>query len=52
MSYYHWLIKKVIWPITRQNRVRQESKQRDREEEGGVWETPAAAAAAWKQDVR
>ena len=37
MSYYHWLIKKLVWPIARQNR--------DGRKEGEVWEMPAANGA-------
>lgn len=34
MSYSHWLMKKRLWPIARQNNTRQESQTEKREEEG------------------
>ena len=46
MCHYHWLIKKLIWPIARQNRVRWEIKQRYREIKDGVREMPIVAREA------
>ena len=46
MFYYHWLIKKLIWPVVRME-PDGKSKERYSEKEGGVRETPAG-----KQDVR
>ena len=46
VSYYHWLIKKLIWPIARQNRARQEIQTEIKGEKGGVREMPAAIGEA------
>ena len=40
--YYHWLIKKLIWPIARQDIDGGKSNQRYREKTSRVRETPAA----------
>lgn len=42
MSYYHLLIKNLIWPIARQIEPGRKSKERYREKEGSVRKKPAA----------
>ena len=48
MFYYHWLIKKLIWPIARQNIARWKIQPEIRER-GRVREIPASAQG---QDAR
>ena len=40
MFYCHWLIKKLLWPMTGQNRARQESETECREKKGRVRQSP------------
>ena len=46
MFYYHWLKKKLNWPLAGQNRTKQEIQAKIREKKGGIREKPAAAGEA------
>lgn len=46
MLYYHWLKKKLNWPIAGQKRTKREIQANIREKKGGVREKPAAAGEA------
>lgn len=46
MFYYHWLIKKLIWLVARQNRASGKSKQRHREKKGRVRKMPTTIGKA------
>lgn len=46
LFYFHWLKKKLSWPIAGQNRTMREIQAKIREEKGGVREKTAAAGEA------